>query len=231
MITWLTLSQNFCRAVMNNPELPLDPNLQTSNLLITFLKYASIVMQDTKGEHRLSLLFVYKSLFFFSTFPFHLKCPFVSLFLVCNISGKYFYPFSTAVFLGKPLPKTPLTLCYLSFSRWASSQQCQTVPDHSNLHSRGGAQSYSCHICPQHRFRLFFFLKLIASSCIYRISMLMPSYTMTTWTLESVSTEWWVCEKGKVSAHITGNISVDNNCIYSRKCNTAFGGVFFKYTF
>lgn len=34
---------------MNNPELPLDPNLQTSNLLITFLKYASIVMQDTKG--------------------------------------------------------------------------------------------------------------------------------------------------------------------------------------
>lgn len=37
-------------AVMNNPELPLDPNLQTSNLLITFLKYASIVMQDTKGK-------------------------------------------------------------------------------------------------------------------------------------------------------------------------------------
>uniref|UniRef100_A0A8C9YFC7 Armadillo like helical domain containing 3 n=1 Tax=Sander lucioperca TaxID=283035 RepID=A0A8C9YFC7_SANLU len=28
--------------MMNNPELPLDPNLQTSNLLITFLKYASI---------------------------------------------------------------------------------------------------------------------------------------------------------------------------------------------
>lgn len=79
MITWLTLSQNFCRAVMNNPELPLDPNLQTSNLLITFLKYASIVMQDTKGEHRLSLLFDYKSLFFFSTFPFHPKCPFVSV--------------------------------------------------------------------------------------------------------------------------------------------------------
>ncbi|XP_061535084.1 armadillo-like helical domain-containing protein 3 isoform X3 [Phycodurus eques] len=39
---------------MNNPELPLDPNLQTSNLLITFLKYASIVMQDTKDEHRLN---------------------------------------------------------------------------------------------------------------------------------------------------------------------------------
>lgn len=37
-------------AVMNNPELPLDPNLQTSNLLITFLKYSSIVMQDTKGK-------------------------------------------------------------------------------------------------------------------------------------------------------------------------------------
>uniref|UniRef100_A0A672FFH8 Armadillo-like helical domain-containing protein n=1 Tax=Salarias fasciatus TaxID=181472 RepID=A0A672FFH8_SALFA len=36
--------------MMNNPELPLDPNLQTSNLLITFLKYASIVMQDTKGK-------------------------------------------------------------------------------------------------------------------------------------------------------------------------------------
>ncbi|XP_015239794.1 PREDICTED: UPF0668 protein C10orf76 homolog [Cyprinodon variegatus] len=40
--------------LMNNPELPLDPNLQTSNLLITFLKYASIVMQDTKDEHRLN---------------------------------------------------------------------------------------------------------------------------------------------------------------------------------
>ncbi|KAF6739042.1 UPF0668 protein C10orf76-like [Oryzias melastigma] len=40
--------------VINNPELPLDPNLQTSNLLITFLKYASIVMQDTKDEHRLN---------------------------------------------------------------------------------------------------------------------------------------------------------------------------------
>lgn len=64
MIMWLTFSQNFCHAVMNNPELPLDPNLQTSNLLITFLKYASIVMQDTKGEHRLSLLFDYKSFFF-----------------------------------------------------------------------------------------------------------------------------------------------------------------------
>ncbi|XP_026053592.1 armadillo-like helical domain-containing protein 3 isoform X2 [Carassius auratus] len=40
--------------MMNNPELPLDPNLQTSNLLITFLKYSSIVMQDTKDEHRLN---------------------------------------------------------------------------------------------------------------------------------------------------------------------------------
>ncbi|MBN3321901.1 ARMD3 protein, partial [Atractosteus spatula] len=36
--------------VMNSAELPLDPNLQTSNLLITFLKYSSIVMQDTKGK-------------------------------------------------------------------------------------------------------------------------------------------------------------------------------------
>ncbi|KAM8879972.1 armadillo-like helical domain-containing protein 3 [Spinachia spinachia] len=44
----------FICLVMNNPELPLDPNLQTSNLLITFLKYASIVMQDTKDEHRLN---------------------------------------------------------------------------------------------------------------------------------------------------------------------------------
>uniref|UniRef100_A0A8C4Q2C8 Armadillo like helical domain containing 3 n=1 Tax=Eptatretus burgeri TaxID=7764 RepID=A0A8C4Q2C8_EPTBU len=35
-------------------ELPLDPNTQTSNLLITFLKYCSIVMQDTKDEHRLN---------------------------------------------------------------------------------------------------------------------------------------------------------------------------------
>ncbi|GCB69583.1 hypothetical protein scyTo_0010583 [Scyliorhinus torazame] len=35
--------------VMNSSELPLDPNLHTSNLLITFLKYCSIVMQDTKA--------------------------------------------------------------------------------------------------------------------------------------------------------------------------------------
>lgn len=35
---------------MNNSELPLDPNMQACNLLITFLKYASIVMQDTKGK-------------------------------------------------------------------------------------------------------------------------------------------------------------------------------------
>ncbi|XP_031430776.1 armadillo-like helical domain-containing protein 3 isoform X2 [Clupea harengus] len=40
--------------LMNSSELPLDPNLQTSNLLITFLKYSSIVMQDTKDEHRLN---------------------------------------------------------------------------------------------------------------------------------------------------------------------------------
>ncbi|KAG5275369.1 hypothetical protein AALO_G00119470 [Alosa alosa] len=40
--------------LMNSAELPLDPNLQTSNLLITFLKYSSIVMQDTKDEHRLN---------------------------------------------------------------------------------------------------------------------------------------------------------------------------------
>lgn len=49
---WLTLCLFICCAVMNNPELPLDPNLQTSNLLITFLKYASIVMQDTKGKEQ-----------------------------------------------------------------------------------------------------------------------------------------------------------------------------------
>uniref|UniRef100_H2ZS99 Armadillo like helical domain containing 3 n=1 Tax=Latimeria chalumnae TaxID=7897 RepID=H2ZS99_LATCH len=40
--------------VMSSSELPLDPNVQTSNLLITFLKYSSIVMQDTKDEHRLN---------------------------------------------------------------------------------------------------------------------------------------------------------------------------------
>ncbi|XP_069756329.1 armadillo-like helical domain-containing protein 3 isoform X3 [Narcine bancroftii] len=40
--------------VMNSTEFPLDPNLHTSNLLITFLKYCSIVMQDTKDEHRLN---------------------------------------------------------------------------------------------------------------------------------------------------------------------------------
>uniref|UniRef100_A0A8B9HG77 Armadillo like helical domain containing 3 n=1 Tax=Astyanax mexicanus TaxID=7994 RepID=A0A8B9HG77_ASTMX len=44
----------FSVTVMHNPELPLDPSMQTSNLLITFLKYSSIVMQDTKDEHRLN---------------------------------------------------------------------------------------------------------------------------------------------------------------------------------
>lgn len=37
--------------VINSVELPLDADVQTSNLLITFLKYSSIVMQDTKGKH------------------------------------------------------------------------------------------------------------------------------------------------------------------------------------
>uniref|UniRef100_A0A3Q2G2S3 Armadillo like helical domain containing 3 n=1 Tax=Cyprinodon variegatus TaxID=28743 RepID=A0A3Q2G2S3_CYPVA len=45
------LNRNFITVLA---QLPLDPNLQTSNLLITFLKYASIVMQDTKDEHRLN---------------------------------------------------------------------------------------------------------------------------------------------------------------------------------
>ncbi|KAK2530564.1 hypothetical protein Q9233_006125 [Columba guinea] len=39
--------------VISSAELPLDADGQTSNLLITFLKYSSIVMQDTKDEHRL----------------------------------------------------------------------------------------------------------------------------------------------------------------------------------
>ncbi|XP_020822808.1 armadillo-like helical domain-containing protein 3 isoform X2 [Phascolarctos cinereus] len=34
--------------VISSVELPLDADVQTSNLLITFLKYSSIVMQDTK---------------------------------------------------------------------------------------------------------------------------------------------------------------------------------------
>lgn len=36
--------------VIGSAELPLDADVQTSNLLITFLKYSSIVMQDTKGK-------------------------------------------------------------------------------------------------------------------------------------------------------------------------------------
>lgn len=36
--------------VISSAELPLDADVQTSNLLITFLKYSSIVMQDTKGK-------------------------------------------------------------------------------------------------------------------------------------------------------------------------------------
>ncbi|XP_071419575.1 armadillo-like helical domain-containing protein 3 isoform X2 [Pithys albifrons albifrons] len=35
--------------VISSAELPLDADVQTSNLLITFLKYSSIVMQDTKA--------------------------------------------------------------------------------------------------------------------------------------------------------------------------------------
>uniref|UniRef100_A0A8C3QUW3 Armadillo like helical domain containing 3 n=1 Tax=Cyanoderma ruficeps TaxID=181631 RepID=A0A8C3QUW3_9PASS len=41
------------KRVISSAELPLDADVQTSNLLITFLKYSSIVMQDTKDEHRL----------------------------------------------------------------------------------------------------------------------------------------------------------------------------------
>lgn len=80
---------------VNNPELPLDPNLQTSNLLITFLKYASIVMQDTKGKQKplcsLPLCFCYStsydSLFFHLFFSISvLKCPHVVVF---DISDKF----------------------------------------------------------------------------------------------------------------------------------------------
>ncbi|GAB1302484.1 Armadillo-like helical domain-containing protein 3 [Apodemus speciosus] len=39
--------------LISSVELSLDADVQTSNLLITFLKYSSIVMQDTKDEHRL----------------------------------------------------------------------------------------------------------------------------------------------------------------------------------
>ncbi|MEE6486115.1 hypothetical protein FKM82_014508 [Ascaphus truei] len=39
---------------MSPTDLSLDADVQTSNLLITFLKYSSIVMQDTKDEHRLN---------------------------------------------------------------------------------------------------------------------------------------------------------------------------------
>lgn len=46
----MTIYIHICYSVMNNSELPLDPNMQACNLLITFLKYASIVMQDTKGK-------------------------------------------------------------------------------------------------------------------------------------------------------------------------------------
>ncbi|KAL8187468.1 UNVERIFIED_CONTAM: Armadillo-like helical domain-containing protein 3, partial [Gekko kuhli] len=47
-LLWSTVS-----AIISTVELPLDADVQTSNLLITFLKYSSIVMQDTKDEHRL----------------------------------------------------------------------------------------------------------------------------------------------------------------------------------
>lgn len=118
---------------MNNPELPLDPNLQTSNLLITFLKYASIVMQDTKGLSALA-----------SLQPFGMNC-------------RYFRAFSTGCFSSlsrcalfcKPCHKTPLTMVIICPSlfllRWASAQQRQTVPDHPHLHSRGGTQHVSQH--------------------------------------------------------------------------------------
>lgn len=65
-------------AVMNNPELPLDPNLQTSNLLITFLKYSSIIVQDTKGKIS---LFLYSTLFFFYNL--------VSFFASCSLPRQH----------------------------------------------------------------------------------------------------------------------------------------------
>lgn len=75
LITWLTSVLKLCVAVMNNPELPLDPNLQTSNLLITFLKYASIVMQDTKGLSAFTLLQSFTWIVLALCWPFSTESP------------------------------------------------------------------------------------------------------------------------------------------------------------
>uniref|UniRef100_A0A8C4LFL8 Armadillo like helical domain containing 3 n=1 Tax=Equus asinus asinus TaxID=83772 RepID=A0A8C4LFL8_EQUAS len=45
--------------VISSVELPLDADVQTSNLLITFLKYSSIVMQDTKGKDQYANAFLH----------------------------------------------------------------------------------------------------------------------------------------------------------------------------
>uniref|UniRef100_A0A8C4RMP4 Armadillo like helical domain containing 3 n=1 Tax=Erpetoichthys calabaricus TaxID=27687 RepID=A0A8C4RMP4_ERPCA len=62
---WIIFKISFL--VMNSAELPLDPNLQTSNLLITFLKYSSIVMQDTKGIFCL-IIFIILAFFIFHSY-------------------------------------------------------------------------------------------------------------------------------------------------------------------
>lgn len=70
---------------MNNPELPLDPNLQTSNLLITFLKYASIVMQDTKGKQTFICSYLILDFFIFSLHLFFLPVKVILVFLQMSI--------------------------------------------------------------------------------------------------------------------------------------------------
>lgn len=76
--------------------------------------------------------------------------------------------------------------CCFCFYRWAPTQQCQTVPHHPHLHSRG-MRTYS----PTAHGTVHILLQS-DHLCFYRTSMLMPFFMMTTWTSESVSIEWWV---------------------------------------
>lgn len=131
---WLTLCLFICCAVMNNPELPLDPNLQTSNLLITFLKYASIVMQDTKGKEQpscpLPLCSVTPPSFASSFFHFcfsitHLKCPqqwqiFFFLFNLANHTKFYNINWFQSLLKHQREKLTPRLLIFV-FLRWAST--------------------------------------------------------------------------------------------------------------
>lgn len=170
---------------MNNPELPLDPNLQTSNLLITFLKYASIVMQDTKGKP---------------------SCP-PSLWLWHSASRFSSVTSQSSLYWGAPisLSLTPLQ-AYFIFLIFV-------FPDEHRLNSARLcliiltciAEVWAAH--PSTSSNNLTVFDIVSDPNvdliqIFRTSMLMPFFMMTIWTSESICTEWWVTRHASIKKSV-----------------------------